>query len=52
MRAGEKRGGCCISCSLRQLFDDRPDTKPGFISIFPSASGTREKGQKRSVKRR
>ena len=35
MRAGEKRGGCCTSCSLRQLFDDRPDTKPGFISIFP-----------------
>mgnify|MGYP005757967061 FL=1 len=44
MRAGEKRGGCCISCSLRQLFDDRPDTKPGFISIFPV--GIRNAGKK------
>ena len=40
---GEERR-CCTSCSLRQLFDDRPDTKPGFISIFPV--GIRNAGKK------
>ena len=44
MRAGEKRGGCCTSCRLQQLFDDRPDTKPGSISIFPV--GIRNAGKK------